>query len=81
MTPFKAKYQVPLPDLDPSIALAQAACQDLAREFIAYRPAVDQLIEHGKKKRARFIEALRRRFAELLKTNMPDLRPDAPRSP
>jgi len=78
MTPSKARCQVSLPDLDPSIALAQAACQDLEREFIAYRPAVDQLIEHGKKNRARFIEVLRRRFAELLKSNMPDFRrPDA----
>ena len=79
MTPSKARCQVSLPDLDPSIALAQAACQDLEREFIAHRPALDQLIEHGKKERARFTEALRRHFAKLLKSNMPDFRrPDAP---
>ena len=79
---FKNRCQVALPDVDPSIALVQAARQDFAREFLAHRHKVDQLIEHGKSERAGFIEALRRRFAELLKSNIPNLRrPDAPRSP
>ena len=61
MTAFINRCQVALPDLDPSIALAQAARYDLEREFIAHRLALGQLIEHGKKERAGFIEALRRR--------------------
>ena len=70
-----------LPDIDPSIALTQAARQDFERKF-AQRPAVDQAIQRGKNERAGFIEALRRLFAELLNRTFPDLRrPDAPVRP
>jgi len=58
MTVFKNRCQVALPDLDPSIALAQAARQDFERQFIAHHPAVGQLIEHRRYERW-FIEALR----------------------
>jgi hypothetical protein len=70
-----------LPDVDPSIALTQAARQDFEREF-AQRPPVGQLIEHSKNERAGFIETLRRHFIDLLKSNIPNLRrPNAPVRP
>jgi hypothetical protein len=59
-----------LPDIDPSIALAQAARHDVERKLLTHRQAVDQavdqLIEPSKNERVAFIAALRRRFAALL---------------
>jgi hypothetical protein len=40
-----------LPDLDPSVALAQAAQQDFARKFVADHHATDQLVWLGKRDR------------------------------
>jgi hypothetical protein len=56
-----------LPDIDPSVALAQAARQDLEREFLAHRHRI---------KRVAFISAPGRWFAELLKPNI-SAQPDA----
>jgi hypothetical protein len=68
MTASKDSCHLALPDLDPSIALAQAARQDFEREFFAHRPTVDQLIERGKNERAAFIAALLRSSSDLLKS-------------
>jgi len=68
MTALEDRCHLALPDVDPSIALAQAARQDFAREFSTHRHAVDQLIEPGKSERPRLIAALRRCFAALLKS-------------
>jgi hypothetical protein len=66
MTASKDGCYLALPDLDPSIALAQAARQDFEREFLAHRHTFDQLIEVGKNEHA--IAALLRRFAVLVKS-------------
>jgi len=55
-----------LPDIDPSIALTQAARQDFEREF-AHRPAVDQPTQRGKHEHAGYIATIRGRFAALFK--------------
>jgi len=68
MNVFKNRSQVALPDIDPSIALAQAARQDLDREFLAQRHAVNPPIERGKSKYTVFLAQLLRRFAALLKS-------------
>ena len=68
MTAFKNKSQLALPDVDPSIALAQAARQDLDREFLAQGHAADPLIERGKSKHTIFLAELPRRFVALLKS-------------
>jgi hypothetical protein len=57
-----------LPDLDPSIALAQAARQDFAREVLPYRLTAEQLIKRARMERAAYIAALLQRFAALLKS-------------
>ena len=48
------------PDLDTSIAVAQAARQDFER------PTVHQLIEQAKRARAQYTAALLRRFAQYI---------------
>jgi hypothetical protein len=68
MTASKDGRRVALPDSDPSIALTQTAGEEFEREFLVRHPAVDQVIECAKKKRAEFIAALLRRFAVRLKS-------------
>jgi len=68
MTAFKNRSQLALPDVDPSIALAQAARQGLDLEFLAQRHAADPLTEQGKSKYTIFLAQLLRRFAALLKS-------------
>lgn len=68
MTAYKDRCHLALPDIDPSIALAQAARQDFAHKFLADRHAVDQLIPSGKRYRAGFTAALQGCFAALLKS-------------
>ena len=63
MTAFKNRSQLALPDVDPSIALAQAARQGLDLEFLAQRHAADPLTKQGKSKYTIFLAKLRRRFA------------------
>jgi len=58
MTASKDQCHFALPDLDPSIALAQAARQEFER------PTVHQLIEQAKRERAQYTVALLRRFAQ-----------------
>jgi hypothetical protein len=59
MTALKDRCHLALPDLDPSIALAQATREDFER------PTVPQLIEQAKKRdRAQYIAALLRRFGQ-----------------
>jgi hypothetical protein len=62
MTSSKDRCHLASPDIDPSIALAQAARQDFER------PALHQLIEQAKRERAEYTAALLRRFAALLKS-------------
>jgi len=56
MTASQDQCHLPLPDLDSSIALAQAARQDFKR------PTAHQLIEQAKRDRAQYTAALLRRF-------------------
>jgi hypothetical protein len=58
MTALKDQCHLALPDLDPSIALAQAAHEDFER------PTVHQLMEQAKRERALYTAALLRRFAQ-----------------
>ena len=60
MTASKDQCHLALPELDPSIALAQAARQDFER------PTVHQLIEQAKRARAQYTAALLRRFAQYI---------------
>jgi hypothetical protein len=62
MTASKDQCHLALPDLDPSIALAQAARQDFER------PALHQLIEQAKRERAQYTAALLRRFVARLRS-------------
>jgi len=66
MTAFKNGSQLALPDVDPSIALAQAARQDFTQKFLADRHPVDQLTAPDKKECAGFAAALQGWFAVLL---------------
>jgi hypothetical protein len=61
MTASKDQCHLALPDLDPSIALAQAARQDFER------PTVHQLIEQAKREHAEFTVALLWRSGAWLK--------------
>jgi hypothetical protein len=63
-----SKGNVSLPDFEVSIALAQAARQELEREFLADRHAVDQMIGPGTRGRAGFIAALQECLAAILKS-------------
>ena len=49
MTASKDRFHLALPDIDPSVALAQAARQDFTHKFRADRHAVDQLTAPDKK--------------------------------
>jgi hypothetical protein len=60
MTALKDQCHLALPDLDPSIALAQAAREDFER------PTVPQLIEQTRRERAQYTAALLRRFAQYI---------------
>jgi len=62
MTASKDQCHFALPDLDPSIALAQAARQEFER------PTVHQLIEQAKRERAQYTAALLRRFVARLRS-------------
>jgi hypothetical protein len=62
MTASKDQCHLALPDLDPSIALAQAARQDFER------PTVHQLIEQAKREHAEFTVALLWRSGAWLKS-------------
>jgi hypothetical protein len=63
-----SKGNVTLPEFEVSVALAQATRQELEREFLADRHAVDQMIGPGKRGRAGFTAALEECFAAILKS-------------
>jgi hypothetical protein len=63
-----SKGSVTLPDFEVSIALAQAARQELEREFLADRHAVDQMVGPGKRGRAGFPAVLQECLAAVLKS-------------
>jgi len=60
--------EVPLVDVDPSIALAQMAREEFERQLLARQPPVDELIQRAKKGRTEWIAALLRRIAARLKS-------------
>jgi len=62
MTASNDQCHLALPDLDPSIALAQAGRQDFER------PALHQLIEQAKRDRAQYTAALLRRLVARLRS-------------
>ena len=62
MTASQDQCHLPLPDLDSSIALAQAARQDFKR------PTAHQLIEQAKRDRAQYTAALLRRLVARLRS-------------
>jgi len=68
MTALKDRCHLALPDLDPSIALAQAARQDSERPALRAQYTAHQLIEQAKRERAQFIAALLRRFVARLRS-------------
>jgi len=68
MSTSKDRSRLVLPDVDPSVALAEAARRDMERESLARRPSVQQLMEQAKRERAEFMAAGGRRFAARLKS-------------
>jgi len=74
MTSSRDRRHLALTDVDPAIALAQAARQDFERELIAHPHTLDQLIEPSTNERVVFILAPWRRFADLLRSNIPGRR-------
>ena len=62
MTASKDRRHIALPDLDPSIALAQAARQNFERL------ALHQLVERAKRERAQYVAALLLRLVARLRS-------------
>jgi hypothetical protein len=68
MTRSKGRPHLALPDIDPSIALAQARRHEVEQQLLAHGHTIDPLIEPTRNRSVVFIAALRQCFAALLKS-------------
>jgi len=65
MSAFKRRHEFALPDIDPAIALIQAARLDIERHFLLRGSVIDKLL--GRAERTAAIAALFGRFRTLIK--------------
>jgi hypothetical protein len=68
MTTSKGRPRLALPDIDPSIALAQARRHEVEQQLLAHGHTIDQPIEPTRNWSVVVIAALRQCFAALFKS-------------